>query len=116
MMNKKNIIDNIKTIIVAAIVFLGAAFAIMTFNEDVSVMDLFQKIYKIVEGTEHEGLGILEFMYGVGIAVGITVFYNHFGSKKGVGEPTPLELKMQQYEDDVEEYMQNRQQNGNGES
>lgn len=98
--------DNIKTIIVSIIVFLGSAFALMSFNEDVAVKDLFQKIYMIIEGNEHEGFGVLECTYGLGIALGITVFYNHLGSKKGKGEPTPIEIKMKQYEDDVEDYMQ----------
>lgn len=100
--------DNIKTIVVSIIVFLGSAFAIMSFNEDVAVRDLFQKIYMIIEGSEHDGFGILEFTYGLGIAIGITVFYNHFGSKKSKGEPTPIEIKMKQYEDDVEDYMQSK--------
>lgn len=100
--------DNIKTIFVSILVFLGAAFALMSFNEDVAVKDLFQKVYMIIEGSEHEGFGILELTYGLGIALGITVFYNHFGSKKGRGEPTPLEIKMKQYEDDVEDYMQSK--------
>lgn len=103
--------DNIKTIFVSIIVFLGSAFAIMSFNEDVAVKDLFQKIYLMIEGREHEGFGILEFTYGLGIAAGITVFYNHLGSKKGQGEPTPIEMKMKQYEDDVEEYMQSKTDN-----
>lgn len=106
--------DSIKTILVSIIVFLGSSFAIMSFNEDVAVKDLFQKIYMIIEGSEHEGFGILEFTYGLGIALGITVFYNHLGSKKDKGEPTPIEIKMKQYEDDVEDYMQSNSNQSGG--
>lgn len=66
--------ENTKTVLICIIVLFGSAFAIMSFNEDVGVGDLFQKIYKLVEGREHTGFGILELTYGIGIAIGITVF------------------------------------------
>ena len=37
----------------------------------------------------------------MGIAVGILVFYNHFGGKRITKDPTPMEVEMRQYEDDV---------------
>lgn len=101
--------ETIKTIAVSAIVFFGTAFAIMSFNEDVAVRDLFQKLYVIITGSEHEGLGILEISYGLGIALGITAFYNRLVNKKnGDNEPTPIEIKMKQYADDVNDYLEYR--------
>lgn len=99
--------ETVKTVAVCAIVFFGTAFAIMSFNEDVAVSALFQKLYIILTGKEHEGLGILEISYGLGIAVGITAFYNRLaGKKKGDKEPTPIEIKMKQYADDVNDYLE----------
>ena len=43
----------------------------------------------------------MEIMYSVGIAVGIIVFYNHFGGKRSTKDPTPIEVQMRLYEDDV---------------
>ena len=98
--------EKIKTVIVCAIVFFGTAFAIMSFNEDVAVRSLFQKLYLLTTGREHEGFGVLEFSYGLGIALGITAFYNRLWNKKsGENEPTPIEIKMKQYADDVEDYL-----------
>ena len=37
----------------------------------------------------------------MGIAVGIIVFYNHFGGKRITKDPTPIEVQMRLYEDDV---------------
>lgn len=102
--------ENLKTIMVAMIVFFGTAFAIMSFNEDVAVRDLFQKIYVMITGNEHNGLGILEIAYGTGIALGITMFYNRLVDRKnGDNEPTPIEIKMKQYEDDVNDYLEYQQ-------
>ena len=38
-----------KTLFVCLICFFGAAFAIMTFNNDANVLDVFRKIYEITE-------------------------------------------------------------------
>lgn len=105
---KSGVKENIKTVLICIIVLFGSAFAIMSFNEDVAVGDLFQKIYKLVEGSEHSGFGILELTYGIGIVIGITVFFNSFNKKKKNSEPTPIELKMQQYDDDVQTYLQSK--------
>jgi len=37
----------------------------------------------------------------VGIAVGIIIFYNHLGGKRITKDPTPIEVQMRLYEDDV---------------
>lgn len=91
----------IKTIFVCAVCFFGAAFAIMTFNNDVSVTDVFSEIFKLVMGYESGGFSILEVSYSIGLAVGIVGFFNHFASIKLNTDPTPLEVEMRLYEDNV---------------
>ncbi len=91
----------IKTAVVAAISFCGAAFAIMTFNNDASVTDVFGNIYQLVMGVESDGVTILEFSYSLGVALGILVFFNHFASWKLTVDPTPIEVEMRLYEDNV---------------
>lgn len=97
-----------KTIFVCGIVLFGSSFAIMSFNADIAIEELFQKLYLIVAGKEHEGMGVLEYGYGIGVALGIIVFFNHFGGKKTKAEPTPIELKMQQYSEQIDDYMESR--------
>ena len=101
---ENNVHENLKLIFICFIVFFGAGFAIMTFNEDVSVTELFEKINMLVGETEI-GLKTIQLTYGLGMAIGITTFYNHFGKKRKKNEPTPIELKMKQYENDIKEYM-----------
>lgn len=91
----------IKVIIICLITFFGAAFAIMTFNEDVSVSKVFQLLYHQITGTESSGYTVIEITYSIGLAVGILVFYNHFGRKKVTKDPTPIEVEMRLYEDDI---------------
>ena len=91
----------IKTAVVASISFCGAAFAIMTFNNDASVTTVFGNIYQLVMGTESDGVTVLELSYSFGVALGILVFFNHFASWKLTVDPTPIEVEMRLYEDNV---------------
>ena len=91
----------LKVVLVCVTVFIGSAFSIMTFNNDVGVTQVFSQVYQLVMGQASDGFTMLEAMYSVGIAVGILVFYNHVGGKRITKDPTPMEVQMRQYEDDV---------------
>lgn len=91
----------VRTLFVCIIIFFGAAFAIMTFNNDVGVSDVFQKIYHLVTGAESNGFTAIEIGYSIGLPLGILVFYNHFSKKKVTSDPTPLEVEMRLYEQDL---------------
>lgn len=90
-----------KTIVVCAVCFCGAAFAIMTFNNDVNVGDVFKEIYLVIMGEESSGFTILEMAYSVGLALGIIIFFNHFSGMKLSSDPTPIEVEMRLYEDNI---------------
>ncbi|MEH2929990.1 stage V sporulation protein AA [Candidatus Ventrimonas sp. KK005] len=90
-----------KTFFVCIICFCGAAFAIMTFNNDANVRDVFQELYYLVTGKEASGMTILELTYSIGLALGILVFFNHFAKWKLTTDPTPLEVEMRLYEDNI---------------
>lgn len=91
----------VRTLFISIIIFFGAAFAIMTFNNDVGVSDVFQKIYHLVTGAESNGFTAIEIGYSIGLPLGILVFYNHFSKKKVTSDPTPLEVEMRLYEQDL---------------
>jgi len=44
----------------------------------------------------------LEISYSVGLIVGVTLFFNHFGKRKVTLDPTPIEVQMRLYEDQVD--------------
>lgn len=81
--------------------FFGAAFAIMAFNNDSSVTDIFGKLYYLIMGTESDGFTVLEASYSIGLALGILVFFNHFASWKLTTDPTPIEVEMRLYEENL---------------
>lgn len=92
----------IKIIFVAAVTFCGAAFSIMAFNNDVDVTRLFGQIYEQITGKESSGYTILEITYSLGIIAGILIFFNHFGKKRFTVDPTPMEIQMRLYENDIQ--------------
>lgn len=92
----------LKVIVVVAITFTGAAFSIMTFNNDVDTTKLFGQIYELLMGHPSDGFTILELMYCIGMIVGILIFFNHFGGKKFTVDPTPMEVEMRLYENDIQ--------------
>ncbi len=91
----------IKTVFVCLVCFCGASFAIMTFNNDVSVGDVFKELYRLIMGEESGGFTIMELSYSIGLAAGILVFFNHFSVWKLNTDPTPLEVEMRLYEDNI---------------
>ena len=91
----------LKTLLVCMLTFFGGAFSIMTFNTDVDTANLFSKIYTQFTGEIAAGPTILEFTYSVGIGIGVIFFFNHFGKGKLTQDPTPVEVQMRLYEDDV---------------
>lgn len=91
----------VKVVLLCITIFIGSAFSIMTFNNDVGVTQVFQQVYELMMGRPSDGFTVLEASYSVGIAVGILVFYNHFGGKRITKDPTPMEVEMRQYENDV---------------
>lgn len=96
------ILHVLKIGLVTLISFAGAAFSIMAFNNDVNVTKLFGQIYELVTGTENDGFTILELTYCIGLTIGILVFFNHFGKKRFSVDPTPMEVEMRLYENDIQ--------------
>lgn len=100
-LKKQGVLNFLKVALVCLIAFFGSAFTIMTFNNDVGVTDLFDNIYERIMDKKASGITSLEVSYCIGLAVGIIVFFNHFFGRKLTADPTPLEVEMRLYEDDV---------------
>ena len=92
----------LKVAIVCIITFFGAAFSIMAFNNDISVTKLFAQLYERMTGEVSNGFTILELTYSLGLTVGIVTFFNHLGGRRLTKDPTPIEVEMRLYEDDVD--------------
>lgn len=97
----KGFVQWIKLVFVAFVSFFGTAFTIMAFHNDIGINDVFTKVYEMVMGRPGDGYGILELSYSIGLAVGIIVFFNHIGGRRITKDPTPIEVEMRVYEQDV---------------
>lgn len=90
-----------KVALVCLVSFFGTGFTIIAFHNDVGINDVFKEIYRIAMGREPEGLNVLEVFYSLGLALGIIVFFNHIGGRRITKDPTPIEVSMRNYEEDV---------------
>lgn len=93
--------DRLKLILIAIIVFFGSAFTIITFHVDIGIQKTFSRFYEQVMGESKPMVTELEISYTIGLAVGIIVFFNHFSKKKLTKDPTPIEVEMKKYNQDL---------------
>lgn len=99
---KNRAAEFLKLLFVSLVTFFGAGFSIMTFNTDADVRSLFDNIYQTFTGSPSPGFSVLEISYSLGIGIGVILFFNHFGRRKLTQDPTPMEVEMRTYEDDID--------------
>lgn len=99
---KKNIFkERMYITFVCLVAFLGAGYSIMSYNTDVNAIELFSMLHELFIGEAPKGSSIVELAYAIGLAIGIIVFFNHGANKKISDDPTPLQVQMRLYEQDV---------------
>lgn len=91
----------LKVAVVTLLLAAGSATAIMSFHSDAQMSKVFENYYYIFFGEHAENPAVIHLPYSIGLAVGIIVFFNHFGAKKLTNDPTPIEVEMSLYESDV---------------
>ena len=73
----------------------------MTFHVDIGIQKTFARFYEQLMGETKPMITELEISYSIGLAVGIIVFFNHFSKKKLTKDPTPMEVEMKKYNQDL---------------
>ena len=102
-------LKRIKAILVGIIIFFGAAFAIMAFHNDIGIVNLFEQIYLQVTGTVPETMGGLEIGYCRELIAGSLFFFDHLNLQKQKDDPTPLQVEMFKYDQDVQNTKDSRE-------
>ncbi|UNL84075.1 stage V sporulation protein AA [Priestia koreensis] len=92
-------------VLVWLLLFIGAALAIMNFHEDVSMQQVHQKLFYILTGIEDEKPLLLQIPYSIGLGMGMILFFNHLFRKRINEEPSPLEVEMFNYQQDLDQYV-----------
>lgn len=83
--------------------FVGSMYVIMAYNNDVGTVEIFERVYELLGISEYSDKNIIEIAYGIGLALGIILFYNHFGKLRISDTPTPIQVEMDKYEKDEED-------------
>ncbi len=87
------------------LLFIGAGLAIMYFHEDVSMRASQMKLYKMITGIETSYPLLFQIPYSIGLGIGMILFFNHLFRKRINKEPSPLEVEMFNYQEDLDRFM-----------
>jgi stage V sporulation protein AA len=87
------------------LLFIGAGITIMNFHVDVSMDIVHQKLFKIITGRDDRKPLLIQIPYSFGLGIGMILFFNHFFRKRFNEEPSPLEVEMFNYQQDLDRYV-----------
>jgi stage V sporulation protein AA len=87
------------------LLFFGSMLTIMNFHEDVSMQAVHQRIYRIITGKSVEKPLFFQIPYSIGLGLGMIIFFNHVFKKRLNEEPSPLEVEMFNYQQDLDQYV-----------
>ncbi|MFE4705782.1 stage V sporulation protein AA [Peribacillus simplex] len=87
------------------LLFVGGGMTIMNFHVDVSMGEVHQKIFTIITGKVDDKPLLIQIPYSFGLGIGMILFFNHFFKKRFNEEPSPLEVEMFNYQQDLDSYV-----------
>lgn len=95
----------LRLFIVTFLLFVGSITAIMNFHADVDMRSAHKTLYHLLTGIETDSPLLLQIPYSLGIGAGMSVFFNHFFRKRINNEPSPLEVEMYLYQQNMDSYI-----------
>jgi len=104
--NKNNKAPSVlKVAFVWLLLFIGTAMTIMNFHYDVSMQEVQQKIHYLFTGEQNEFPLWIQIPYSFGLGMGMLLFFNHWFKKRFNEEPSPLEVELFNYQQDLDHYI-----------
>src|SRR5699024_593075 len=91
--------------VVWVILFIGSAMTIMNFHYDVSMQEVQQKLHFLITGEKTEFPLWIQIPYSIGLGVGMLLFFNHWFNKRFNEEPSPLEIEIYNYQQNLDQYL-----------
>ncbi|MCF6093475.1 stage V sporulation protein AA [Microaerobacter geothermalis] len=95
----------VAVLFVWVLLFVGSGLTIMNFHTDVSMPEVHRKIFSLLTGKDNNNPLILQIPYSIGIGVGMILFFNHLFKKRLNEEPSPLEVEMFLYQQNLDQYL-----------
>ena len=87
------------------LLFIGAAMTIMNFHYDVSMQEVQQKLHYIITGNYSAYPLWIQIPYSLGLGIGMLLFFNHWFKKRFNEEPSPLEIELFKYQEDLNKHV-----------
>ncbi|MFY0542988.1 stage V sporulation protein AA [Brevibacillus sp. H7] len=103
-MNPRKKANPVLVTLVWLILFIGSGLAIMNFHTDVSMQQVHQRIYYLITGKNSQQPLWLQIPYSLGIGMGMILFFNHLFRKRITEEPSPLEVELFLYQQNLDQY------------
>lgn len=103
-MNPRKTANPVLVALVWLILFVGAGLAIMNFHTDVSMLQVHQRLFFLITGHQSDQPLWLQIPYSIGIGLGMILFFNHLFKKKIKEEPSPLEVELFMYQQNLDQY------------
>jgi stage V sporulation protein AA len=94
-------------VLIYALLFLGSAMSVMYFHMDVGMLDAMKEFIRILGGEGRGSLVTISVAYSVGLLAGMLFFFK----KKKIAKkkiPSPIDLKMENYNTGITTYLKNR--------
>jgi stage V sporulation protein AA len=102
---KKDNMLFIRVLFVCVVLFLGSGMAIINFHSDVDMATSHKTILRVLTGSETKNLLLFQIAYSLGIGSGVAVFYNKIIPNFSKSEPSPLELEVSTFKNEVQSYI-----------
>ncbi|TFJ93764.1 stage V sporulation protein AA [Lentibacillus salicampi] len=93
------------TAIVWLLLFIGTAMTIINFHYDVSMQEVQQKLHYMLTGEQSQYPLWIQIPYSFGLGIGMLLFFNHWFQKRINEEPSPLEIEIFNYQQDMDHYL-----------
>ncbi|HLR63209.1 MAG TPA: stage V sporulation protein AA [Lentibacillus sp.] len=93
------------TAIVWLLLFIGTAMTIINFHYDVSMQEVQQKLHYLLTGEKNQYPLWIQIPYSLGLGFGMLLFFNHWFSKRINEEPSPLEVEIFNYQQNMDQYL-----------
>lgn len=87
------------------LLFVGTAMTIMNFHYDVSMQEVQQKLHYLLTGEHNDYPLWIQIPYSLGLGIGMLLYFNHWFKKRFNEEPSPLEVEIFNYQQDLDQYV-----------
>jgi len=87
------------------LLFFGAGMAIMNFHADVNMRETQIRLVELITGQHVDRPLWFQIPYSIGVGGGMVLFFNHIFRKKFNEEPSPLEVEMFMYQENLDNFV-----------